>query len=62
MAVWVSLPVAATTTPLRLHRTWLPKASPSSFAVGFGGGLNACFDPMRANVIYAREGVQAAAA
>lgn len=42
--------------PLRVHRTWMPDAYPSSFAVGFSNGLNFCFDPVRANVIYAWQG------
>jgi hypothetical protein len=41
---------------LRLHRTWMPNAYPSSFAVGFPGGFNCCFDPMRGKVIYAWRG------
>jgi hypothetical protein len=41
---------------VRIHRTWMPNAYPSSFAVGFPGGLNVCFDPIRANVIYAWAG------
>lgn len=41
---------------LRVHRTWMPKAYPSAFAIGFPSGLNFCFDPVRAKVIYAWEG------
>ena len=41
---------------VQIHRTWMPDASPSSFAVGFPGGLNVCFDAMRGNVIYAWAG------
>jgi hypothetical protein len=41
---------------LRLHRTWMPEASPSSFAVGFPGGVNCCFDPIRGKVLYAWTG------
>jgi hypothetical protein len=41
---------------LRIHRTWMPKAHPSAFAVGFPSGLNFCFDALRGNLIYAWEG------
>jgi hypothetical protein len=41
---------------LRVHRTWMPDAYPSSYAIGFPSGLNFCFDPIRGNVIYAWEG------
>jgi hypothetical protein len=41
---------------LKVHRTWMPNAYPSSYAIGFPGGLNFCFDPIRANLIYAWRG------
>lgn len=44
------------TTPVKVHRTWMPEAYPSSYAIGFGSGLNFCFDPIRGNVIYAWAG------
>jgi hypothetical protein len=47
---------AAPSGGFRLHRTWMPDAYPSSFAVGFPDGLNFCFDPVRGNVIYAWRG------
>jgi hypothetical protein len=34
----------------------MPKANPSSFAVGFASGANFCFDPVRGNLIYAWQG------
>jgi type 1 glutamine amidotransferase len=40
----------------RVHRTWMPDAHPSSFAVGFSSGLNFCFDPMLGGVAYAWDG------
>jgi hypothetical protein len=40
----------------RLHRTWMPDANPSSFAVGFPDGLNYCFDPTRCTLAYAWTG------
>jgi hypothetical protein len=49
-------PAAEPTAELRLNRTWMPNAYPSSFAIGFPGGLNCCFDPMRGKVIYAWRG------
>jgi hypothetical protein len=49
-------PAADQPAELRLNRTWMPNAYPSSFAVGFPGGLNCCFDPMRGKVIYAWRG------
>jgi hypothetical protein len=47
---------AAAPRGLRLHRTWMPEASPSSFAVGFPSGVNCCFDPIRGKVVYAWTG------
>ena len=41
---------------LRVHRTWMPEAYPSSYAIGFPSGLNFCFDPVRGNLIYAWQG------
>ena len=41
---------------LRVHRTWMPEAYPSSYAIGFPSGLNFCFDPIRGNLIYAWQG------
>jgi hypothetical protein len=43
-------------TELRVHRTWMPEAYPSSYAIGFPSGLNFCFDPVRGNLIYAWQG------
>ena len=40
----------------RIHRTWMPNAYPSSFAVGFSSGLNFCFDPIKGAVAYAWDG------
>jgi|GEM_PF-5614847 len=40
----------------RVQRTWMPEASPSSFAVGFSNGMNLCFDPERGQVVYAWQG------
>jgi hypothetical protein len=47
---------AAAPEALRLQRTWMPNAYPSSFAVGFASGVNFCFDPVRGNLIYAWQG------
>lgn len=37
---------------LRLERTLLPDAAPSSFAVGFSTGVNFCYDVVRGGVSY----------
>ena len=37
---------------LRLERTLLPDAAPSSFAVGFPSGVNFCYDVVRGGVSY----------
>jgi hypothetical protein len=51
---------AAACTALRaevqVERTYLPDAAPSSFAIGLPGGVNFCFDPVRAGVSYAWTG------
>ncbi|HUR60412.1 MAG TPA: hypothetical protein VM029_22005 [Opitutaceae bacterium] len=41
---------------LKVHRTWMPNAYPSAYAIGFPSGLNFCFDPVRGNLIYAWRG------
>ena len=43
-------------TTIRIHRTWMPNAHPSSVAVGFHSGLNFCFDPVRGAMAYAWDG------
>lgn len=37
---------------LRIERTLLPDAAPSSFAVGFSTGINFCYDVVRGGVSY----------
>jgi hypothetical protein len=41
---------------LRLERTLLPDAAPSSFAVGFSTGVNFCYDVVRGGVSYVWKG------
>ncbi len=41
---------------IQIERTFLPDAAPSSFAIGLPGGVNFCFDPVRAAVSYAWAG------
>ena len=41
---------------LRLERTLLPDAAPSSFAVGFPSGVNVCYDVVRGGVSYIWQG------
>lgn len=55
LTIALSAPVAGT-MGLKVHRTWMPHAYPSSYAIGFQGGLNFCFDPIRGNLIYAWRG------
>ena len=55
LTVAFSAPAAAIAT-LKVHRTWMPNAYPSSYAIGFSSGLNFCFDPIRGNLIYAWRG------
>jgi hypothetical protein len=50
------LSAASAPPTLKVHRTWMPNAYPSSYAIGFPSGLNFCFDPIRANLIYAWRG------
>ena len=41
---------------VQIERGFLPDAAPSSFAIGLPGGVNFCFDPVRAGVSYAWSG------
>jgi hypothetical protein len=41
---------------VQIERGFLPDAAPSSFAIGLPGGVNFCFDPVRAGVSYAWTG------
>ena len=50
---WVSLAQAG---ELRIERTLLPDAAPSSFAVGFPSGVNFCYDVVRGGVSYIWQG------
>lgn len=46
----------ATHAEVQLERTFLPDAHASSFAFGFPGGVNVCYDPVRGGVNYAWTG------
>lgn len=41
---------------LRIERTLMPDAAPSSFAVGFSNGVNFCYDVVRGGVSYVWKG------
>src|SRR5687767_8376157 len=41
---------------VRIARTIMEGAAPSSFAIGLPGGVNFCFDPVRAGISYAWTG------
>jgi hypothetical protein len=61
LGVCLAIVIAAAAPPaggggLKVHRTWMPDAYPSSYAIGFPNGLNFCFDPIRGELIYAWRG------
>lgn len=53
VAVFAALAAATLRAEVQIERLFLPHgAAPSSFAIGLPGGINFCFDPVRASVSY----------
>lgn len=55
-ALVISSPSMIHASELRLERTLLPDAAPSSFAVGLPTGVNFCYDVVRGGVSYIWQG------